>query len=42
MFDISKSRARHLPRYREVANVLIKHGFGFIFDRFTLLRMNIG
>lgn len=27
------------PRYREVANVLIKHGFGFLFDRFTLRRI---
>ncbi|HWP97918.1 MAG TPA: AarF/ABC1/UbiB kinase family protein [Syntrophomonadaceae bacterium] len=27
------------PRYREVANVLIKHGFGFLFDRFTLRRL---
>ncbi|HOQ08833.1 MAG TPA: AarF/ABC1/UbiB kinase family protein [Syntrophomonadaceae bacterium] len=42
MFGINVDRARHLPRYREVANVLIKHGFGFIFDRFTLFRMNIG
>ncbi|MEN6328494.1 MAG: AarF/ABC1/UbiB kinase family protein [Syntrophomonas sp.] len=23
----------HLPRYREIANILIKHGFGSIFDR---------
>lgn len=33
------SHINHLPRYREVANVLIKHGFGFIFDRFTLIRL---
>ncbi len=25
---------QHLPRYREIVNVLIKHGFGFLFDRF--------
>lgn len=23
---------KHIPRYREVANILIKHGFGFIVD----------
>lgn len=42
MFGNNRNRAHHLSRFREVANVLIKHGFGFIFDRFTLLRMNIG
>jgi len=26
----------HLPRYREVANILIKHGFGWVFDRFPI------
>jgi len=26
----------HIARYREVANVLIKHGFGFLFDRVSL------
>jgi len=25
----------HLPRYREVANIFIKHGFGFLFDRIS-------
>lgn len=34
------SHVNHLPRYREVANTLIKHGFGFIFERFTLRRMS--
>lgn len=42
MFGNSKNRASHLPRYREVANVLIKHGFGFLFDRFTLRRIKTG
>ena len=32
----------HLPRYREVVYVLMKHGFGFIFDRFTLRRFKYG
>lgn len=32
----------HFPRYREVANILIKHGFGFIFDRFTLAKLSGG
>ena len=26
----------HISRYREVANVLIKHGFGFLFDKVSL------
>lgn len=26
----------HLPRYREVANILIKHGFGWVFDRLPI------
>ncbi len=26
----------HISRYREVANVLVKHGFGFLFDRVSL------
>lgn len=25
----------HLPRYKEVADILIKNGFGFVFDRFA-------
>ncbi len=29
----------HISRYREVANVLIKHGFGFLFDRFSLRKI---
>ena len=29
----------HLARYREIGNVLIKHGFGFLFDRFSLRRI---
>lgn len=39
MFNRRLSHVSHLPRYREVANVLIKHGFGFIFDRFTFYRL---
>jgi len=42
MFGKRLSHVRHLPRYREVANVLIKHGFGFVFDRFTLIKLNQG
>ncbi len=26
----------HISRYRDVANILIKHGFGFLFDRVSL------
>lgn len=26
----------HISRYREVANILIKHGFGFLFDKVSL------
>lgn len=40
MFGKRLSKVSHLPRYREVANVLIKHGFGFVFDRFTLIKLN--
>lgn len=40
MFGKRFSKVSHLPRYREVANVLIKHGFGFVFDRFTLIKLN--
>lgn len=29
----------HIARYREIGNVLIKHGFGFLFDRFSLRRI---
>lgn len=29
------SHLSHIPRYREVANVFIKHGFGFVFDRIS-------
>jgi ubiquinone biosynthesis protein len=29
----------HLPRYKEVANVLIKHGFGSFFDRFSFRKL---
>ena len=29
------NRIKRLPRYREVANILIKHGFGSLFDRFS-------
>lgn len=36
------SHVNHLPRYREVVNVLMKHGFGFIFDRFTLRKFKYG
>lgn len=30
------SHLRRLPRYREVANILIKHGFGTVLDRINL------
>ena len=42
MFGKRLNHVNHLPRYREVVNVLMKHGFGFIFDRFTLRRLNYG
>lgn len=29
----------HIGRYREIANVLVKHGFGFLFDRFSLQKI---
>lgn len=29
----------HIARYREIGNVLIKHGFGFLFDQFSLRRI---
>ncbi|MDD3269420.1 MAG: AarF/ABC1/UbiB kinase family protein [Syntrophomonadaceae bacterium] len=29
----------HLPRYKEIANILIKHGFGSVFDRFAWHRI---
>lgn len=28
-------RLGHIPRYREVANVFVKHGFGFLVDRIS-------
>ncbi len=28
-------RLAHIPRYREVTNILVKHGFGFIFNRIS-------
>ncbi|MDD2621114.1 MAG: AarF/UbiB family protein, partial [Syntrophomonadaceae bacterium] len=30
---------KHLPRYKEIANILIKHGFGSVFDHFTWYRI---
>lgn len=30
------TQLNHISRYREVANVLIKHGFGFLFDKVSL------
>jgi ubiquinone biosynthesis protein len=30
------NRINHLKRFKEVSNILIKHGFGFIFDRIDL------
>lgn len=33
------SRISNLPRYREVANILIKHGFGSVFDKISLRRI---
>lgn len=32
----SLSHFRRLPRYREVANVLVKNGFGFVFNSFGI------
>ncbi len=29
----------HVARYREIGNVLVKHGFGFLFDRYSLQKM---
>ncbi|MEA4926809.1 MAG: AarF/ABC1/UbiB kinase family protein [Syntrophomonadaceae bacterium] len=29
----------HIARYREIGNVLIKHGFGFLFDHLSLRRI---
>lgn len=29
----------HIARYREIGNALVKHGFGFLFDRFSLRRI---
>ncbi len=37
----ASNRIRRLPRYREVANIFIKHGFGFIFQRFSFGNRNI-
>lgn len=36
------SKLKNWPRYREVANILIKYGYGFLFERFSLphLRSN--
>ncbi|MEA1962296.1 MAG: AarF/ABC1/UbiB kinase family protein [Bacillota bacterium] len=31
-YYLKKTHVGYLPRYREVANILIKHGFGFIFE----------
>lgn len=31
------SKLKNWPRYREVANILIKYGYGFLFERFYLL-----
>ena len=39
---IAFSHIHRIPRYREVANILIKHGFGSIFDRFTLAKLTGG
>ncbi|WP_242847513.1 ABC1 kinase family protein [Syntrophomonas zehnderi] len=30
------TQLNHISRYREVANVMIKHGFGFLFDKVSL------
>lgn len=35
-FRNSITHLNHISRYREVANVLIKHGFGFLFDQVSL------
>jgi ubiquinone biosynthesis protein len=36
LFRKGITHLEHLSRYREVANVLIKHGFGFLFDQVSL------
>jgi len=33
------ARIKHIARYREIANVFIKHGFGFLFDRVSLAKI---
>ena len=32
-----RKRYRHLKRYRQVANILAKHGFGYLLDRLNLV-----
>lgn len=34
------SHIHHLPRYREVVNVLVKHGFGSIFERLSVRKLS--
>lgn len=38
-FINGKSHMSHLNRFREVSNILIKHGFGFIFDRVDMSKI---
>lgn len=35
----SVTHLNHIARYREIGNVLIKHGFGYLFDRISLRRI---
>jgi ubiquinone biosynthesis protein len=38
----SYQQLSRIPRYREVANVFIKHGFGFLFDRISPWKLKKG
>lgn len=40
LLNLTFNRIRRLPRYREVANILIKNGFGFLFDHFGWRKWN--
>ena len=33
---LTKKRYKHFKRYRQVANILARHGFGYLLDRFNL------
>ncbi len=36
LFKNGITHLQHMNRYKEVANIFIKHGFGFLFDRMSL------